>query len=282
MCVNKKHKSSVFSTLFSSPDTLRELYSAIKDIDIPENAIIDINTLSEALFMGQVNDVSFTIDDRIVVLVEHQSTINNNVPTRLLMYIGRVYEKIIDREKLYKKNLLKIPTPEFIVLYNGKNEYPDYKELRISDAFKEKIDFVSLELMVKIYNINHGRNTDILEKSKNLNEYSFFIDKIREYNKKSSLEESVKHAVKYCIEHDKLKKYLLEHGSEIINMLFEEISIEEIVAVRSEEAREEGWNEGRNEEKHNIARNALTEGYSVESIQKITGLDLITIENLKN
>jgi len=105
MCVNKKHKSSVFSTLFSSPDTLRELYSAIKDVDVPENAIIDINTLSDALFMGQINDVSFTIDNRIVILVEHQSTINNNVPTRLLMYIGRVYEKIIDREKLYQKNI---------------------------------------------------------------------------------------------------------------------------------------------------------------------------------
>ena len=198
MCVNKKHKSSVFSTLFNSPDTLKELYSAIKDIDIPDNAIIDINTLS--------------------------------------------------------------------------------------DAFIEKGDLISLELIVKIYNINQGRNPEILEKSKNLNEYSFFIDKIREYNKKLSLEESVKEAVKYCIEHDILRQYLQNHGSEIINMLFEEISIEEIVAVRSEEAREEGREyglaEGLKTRNIEIARNLLTKGSTHEFIQEITGLSTEEIEKL--
>ena len=69
--VNKKHKSSVFSTLFGTPDVLRELYSAIEDVEIPPDAIIDINTLSEVLYMQQINDLSFTIDDRIVVLIEH-------------------------------------------------------------------------------------------------------------------------------------------------------------------------------------------------------------------
>ena len=99
--INRKHKSSMFSTLFSTPEVLRELYSAIEGIDVSPDAIVDINTLSNVLFMKQINDVSFTIDDRLVVLVEHQSTICENVPLRLLMYIGRVYEKIIDREKLY-------------------------------------------------------------------------------------------------------------------------------------------------------------------------------------
>ena len=109
----------MFSKLFSSPEILRELYSAIEGIDVPSDAIIDINTLSDVLFMGQINDVSFTIDEKIVILIEHQSTINNNVPIRLLLYIARVYEKIINRKKLYKTKLEKIPAPEFIVLYNG-------------------------------------------------------------------------------------------------------------------------------------------------------------------
>ncbi|MCL2212135.1 MAG: Rpn family recombination-promoting nuclease/putative transposase [Treponema sp.] len=116
--VKRNHKNSVFSVLFGTPDVLRELYSAIEGIEIPKDAIVDINTLSEALFMRQINDLSFTIDNRIVVLIEHQSTVNENVPLRLLMYIARVYEKIIDRDKLYQRKLEKIPTPEFIVLYN--------------------------------------------------------------------------------------------------------------------------------------------------------------------
>jgi hypothetical protein len=99
MNVNRKHKNSLFSALFSNPDALRELYSAIEGIDIPQDAIININTLSDALFMGQINDVSFTINNRIVVLIEHQSSINDNIPVRLLMYIGRVYEKILEKKR---------------------------------------------------------------------------------------------------------------------------------------------------------------------------------------
>ncbi len=135
--VNRNHKNSVFSSLFSDPEVLRELYSAIEGIPIPADMPIDINTLSNVLFMKQINDISFLIDKRLVVLIEHQSTINENLPLRLLEYIGRVYEKIIEIEKKYQKLLVKIPRPEFIVLYNGTDEYPDYKELKLSDAFMD-------------------------------------------------------------------------------------------------------------------------------------------------
>jgi hypothetical protein len=99
--VNKEYKDSLFSRLFSNPVVLRELYSAIAGIDLPPDISIDINTLSDVLIRGQINDISFTIGDRLVVLIEHQSTINNNMPLRLLMYITNVYERIIDRRKTY-------------------------------------------------------------------------------------------------------------------------------------------------------------------------------------
>jgi len=285
--INRKHKSSVFSTLFGNPETLREVYSAIEGVDIPSDAIIDINTLSDVLYMQQINDLSFTIDDKIVVLIEHQSTICENVPVRLLMYIARVYEKILDREKLYQKKLVKIPTPEFIVLYNGSNPYPDHNELRLSTAFKKpeslklfESGFFPLELIVQVYNINHGRNPQILAKSKTLDSYSIFMGKIKEFNKKLTLEESIKSAIQYCIENDILRQFLKDHGTEVFNMLTEEPSVEEIVAVRCKEAwedgREEGWAEGKLE----IARNLLAEGSTLEFVQKITGLNLETIQSL--
>jgi hypothetical protein len=247
MHVNKKHKSSVFSKLFSDHDILRELYSAIENVDLPPDVSIRINTLSEALYMAHINDVSFTIDDRLVILIEHQSTINENLPVRLLLYIGRIYEKILDFRKKYQKKLEKIPRPGFIVLYNGKTSYPDYKELKLSDAFKDVKGLkectsgfpLPLELVVQVYNINHGRNPQILEKCKTLSGYSFFMEKIREFNKNLPLDESVKAAVKYCIEADVLKQFLKQHGSEVINMLFEELTIEEIIDLRVEEEVEE-------------------------------------------
>jgi hypothetical protein len=137
MCnVNRNHKNSVFSSLFSDPDVLRELYSAIEGVTIPPDTPVDINTLTDILYKERINDLSFTIDNRLVVLIEHQSTINNNIPLRLLMYVARIYEKIVNRKKLYQAKLEKIPSPEFIVLYNGKYKYPDYTELKLSNAFR--------------------------------------------------------------------------------------------------------------------------------------------------
>jgi len=259
------------------------LYSAIEGIDIPKDAIVDINTLSDVLFMKQINDLSFTINDRIVVLIEHQSTINENVPLRLLMYIARVYEKIIDRDKLYQRKLEKIPTPEFIVLYNGKDECPDYQELRLSNAFKDIAGLkqscgieLPLELVVQVYNINHGRNLEIQKKCETLESYSFFISKIKELSEYLPLDEAVKSAVKYCIEHDILREFLREHASEVINMLCDELTTEEIAEIRAREAREEGRVEGI----FAVARNLLGKNSTPEFVSEITGLSLEEIANI--
>ena len=248
--VNRNHKNSVFSSLFSTPDVLRELYSAIEGIPIPPDIPIDINTLSNVLFMKQINDVSFLIDNRLVMLIEHQSTINENLPYRLLEYVTHIYERITNREKKYQKNLVKIPRPEFIVLYNGVESYPDYAELKLSDAFmdieglKLTIDKPPLELVVQVYNINHGHNPEILKKCESLYGYSFFINKIREYQTQGlTLEELITPVIEYCIKNNILKDYLEAHASEVINMIFGEYDREMDIAVNRREAREEGREE---------------------------------------
>jgi predicted transposase/invertase (TIGR01784 family) len=281
--VNREYKNSVFSLLFSNPDVLRELYSAIEGIELPPNIPIDINTLSDVLIREQINDISFTIDNRLVVLIEHQSTINNNMPLRLLMYIARIYEKIIDRKKTYQKRLEGIPCPEFIVLYNGDDPYPDHKELRLSEAFKTAEDLkrknkeLPLEIVAQIYNINHGHNEEILKKCEVLNDYSFFIYNIRSYQKKDfSLEEAVESAIKYCIDNNKLRGFLRTHSSEVRNMLITEYNRDEEMEVVREEALEEGLERGL----MTTARNALAKGLTLEFVQEITGLDREVIEGL--
>jgi hypothetical protein len=245
--VNRNHKDSVFSFLFSNPDVLRELYSAIEGITLPPDIPVNINTLTDILFKDRINDVSFTIDNRLVVLIEHQSTINNNIPLRLLIYIAKIYEKTVDSKKLYQTKLEKIPFPEFIVLYNGDKRYPDYKELKLSGAFKGIEDFnlpdtvkIPLELTVQVYNINKGHNSEIMKKCRTLDSYSIFVDKIREYeNANNSLATAVKLAIKYCTENNILKKFLEEHSSEVINMLLTEWNWDDALEVAHEEGRDE-------------------------------------------
>jgi len=278
--VKRNHKASVFNSLFSDPDILRELYSAIEDITIPPDIPVVINTLSGVLYPTQENDVSFLIDNRLVVLIEHQSTISENMPLRLLEYVEHIYEKTVDQEKKYQKNMIKIPRPEFIVLYNGLDEYPEYSELKLSDMFMDVeglkqtgIEKIPLELIVQVYNINHGHNPKILKKCKTLYNYSFFIDKIREYLKeKKSLEEAVNLAVEYCKKKNILKEYLQEHCSEVYNMIFGEYDREMDITVNRREAWEDGRVEGREEGKLLIAKNLLNKGSTPEFVYEVTGL----------
>jgi hypothetical protein len=286
--VNKEYKDSLFSRLFSNPDVLRELYSAIAGVELPPDISININTLSDVLIREQINDISFTVGDRLVVLIEHQSTINNNMPLRLLMYISSVFEKIINRRKTYWTKLEKIPRPEFIVLYNGTASYPDHKELRLSSAFMDaeglKLNAeLPLELVVQVYNINWGHNTGILKKCEVLDNYSFLIGKIREYQKEGlSLEKALRSAVKYCIEHNKLKDFLEKHSSEVHNMLLTEYDPKEEMEALREEAWEYGLEEGLEKGIMTVARNALAKGSTPEFVHEITGLNMEVIEAMSN
>jgi len=288
MGANDKHKNSMFSLLFSDPDTLRELYSAIEGVELPADVPIDVNTLSNALFMGQINDVSFTVGGRLIVLIEHQSTINQNMPLRLLMYAARLYEKIIDRMKLYQTGLEKIPEPVFIVLYNGKAPYPERATLKLSDAFKDASGLrvktpggtsPALELTVQVYNINQGCNAAMLEKCEALGGYSVFVSKVWEYRQTMTLEDAMKAAIRYCIENGILKLFLETHSSEVQNMLITEWNLEEaqqawLAQGRDEgrsEGRTEGRNEGRNEGKEQARKemlNFIAKGYTLEDIQR--------------
>ena len=150
---NREYKDSVFTRLFSNTENLIELYNAIEGTNYGEDTEIEINTLEDVLFMDRINDISFTINGKFVILVEHQTTVNQNMPLRFLMYVARLYEKITDNRSVYKEKLIKIPTPEFIVLYNGKDDIPEEQIMKLSDAFIEKDD-IKLELKVKVININ--------------------------------------------------------------------------------------------------------------------------------
>ena len=124
---NKRFKDLVFTLLFQNKKKLLELYNAIEGTNYSEDTKIEINTLEKVLYMDRENDISFLLDGKLIVLVEHQSSVNQNMPLRFLLYIARVYEKLIDSKSVYKEAQIKIPTPEFIVLYNGGKNYPKEK-----------------------------------------------------------------------------------------------------------------------------------------------------------
>jgi hypothetical protein len=240
MDTNRQYKSSVFALFFDDAEKLIELYNAIENTDYAKDTPIEINTLKDALFLDRLNDISFLLDGKLIVLIEHQSTPNENMPLRLLLYIGRVYEKILGGKNIYRQKLITIPRPDFIVLYNGDREFPDKSVLRLSDAFEDADIPNLLDLTVNVYNVNHGRNPDILRKSGSLSDYAVFIARVKT-NKAAGmlLEAAIEDAINYCMENGIMKEFLEKHGSEVQNMLFTEFDIDDAKLIWQEEARED-------------------------------------------
>jgi len=275
MTVNKKYKDSVFRSIFNNEINLLELYNAIMGTNYKDWSIIEINTLTDVLFAAVKNDISFSVFKKTVVLIEHQSTINENMPLRMLSYIADIYEKMTD-ERIYRHSLIKIPEPEFIVLYNGAAPFPKEKYLKLSDAF-EKIgnsSSISLDLIVRVININKGINPELLYRSKTLDGYATFVAKVREYEKEYPLEEAVRLAVKYCMENGILVDYFKQNSSEVVNM-FSEYNVDIAMKVAREEAMEKGWEEGMEkgiekgmEKAKNYVLELLAQGLSQEEIKK--------------
>jgi hypothetical protein len=198
MGANTKYKDSVFSFLFSDPDLLRELYCALEGVDLPPDTPITINTLRDVLFKDRINGVSFEIGGKLVVLIERQSTINPNMALRLLLYIARVYEKVVGDKNVYASSPIPLPRPEFFVLYNGVSPYPDEETLKLFESFERASSLglpgketPSLELVARVININPGR---------------------------------------YCRDHDILKGFLEANASEVMNMLMTEWNWDDALA----------------------------------------------------
>jgi hypothetical protein len=283
MSVNRKYKDSLFTDYFSDKKRLIEAYNAISGSDYPDTAEIEFNTLENVLYGNLQNDISFTIEGKIVVLIEYQSTINENMPLRMLLYISRVYEKIMDRSTLYRRRRAPVPRPEFIVIYNGEEDYPDKTPLRLSDAYLADGE-PALDLVVNVFNIAGGHNRELLARSKALSDYATFVKIVRGYEAQGlPREEAIEKAVYNCARDGIMNTYLEVRGSEVMNMLITEFDVDEYYKVGREEGFEEGLENGREEGAGIIrehARRMKADGVDVALIRKYTDLPAEEIEEL--
>ncbi|MCH5249721.1 MAG: hypothetical protein J1E98_07300 [Lachnospiraceae bacterium] len=160
--IQRKYKDTLFSMLFSEKKNLLSLYNALNKTTYTNVDDLEITTLENALYMNYKNDISFVFDFELM-LYEHQSTINPNMPLRDLFYVSTVLKGRVKDENLYGQALIKIPAPRFVVLYNGTEEQPERQILRLSDSYEKKQGTPELELTVVVYNINWGHNKELLE-----------------------------------------------------------------------------------------------------------------------
>ncbi len=278
---NRKYKDSVFRMLFHDKKELLKLYNALNGTDYQDPEQLMVTTLENAIYMPIKNDVSFLLDARLM-LYEHQSTWNPNIPLRDLFYISRLLEKTVLERSLYSSRQVKIPAPHFVVFYNGAEDVPEDTVLKLSDAFAASPGQMDgeepeLELKVRFLNINKGYNQELMERCRTLREYSEFVARIRSYaGGSAAIEEAVERAVTECIEEGILADFLRSQRAEVIAMsIFEYNEEEELKKLRQAEfqiGKEEGIQEG--------IKKGRTEG-KAEAVVLLLGLKGTVPEKLK-
>ena len=247
--INRKYKDSVFRMLFNEKDKLIELYNAIFDTDYTEDDRVDITTIEDVIFKTMKNDISFVMDGKFVLLVEHQSSINNNMCLRDLLYADELIRRMIDPKDLYKEAPVKIPNPKFVVLYNGERYMPPFDEQQLSDNFLKEEPEYSLQLKLDVYNINIDAGSELLEKSPTLRQYSMFVEKVREYSKEKETltERDMVEIMENCIKDGILPEFLRKYGREAVGMMFRELTQEEAREISRQDGYDLGIEQGRSE-----------------------------------
>ena len=275
--VNRTYKSTLFIMLFQDKNNLLELYNAVSGKHYTDPEILEINTLENAIYMTVKNDVSFLIDGHLS-LYEHQSTYNPNLPLRFLIYISKLYSRMTRNENLYGTKMIRIPPPEFLIFYNGKEELPDRTSLNLSDMYyKTEDSHTGLELTAVMLNISGKHNRKLKEACRTLREYAIYTDKVREYAEEMELADAVDLAIRKCIAEGVLKDFLEKHRAEAKEMSIFEYDQEK--HMRQE--REDAWVDGAEEARLSMIKKMLKNGMSKEDVSHIAEATEEEIEKVK-
>lgn len=313
--IKRKTKDSLFTNFFSQKENTIQLYKVLH----PEDTTATINdvqiiTIENVIVNDIYNDLGFMLRGKLFILVEAQSTWNDNMAIRSLMYLCETYKRYLKQNgyDLLSPSRLKIPEPELYVIYTGtrknKPEYMCISENFISNSKK------FLELKVKM--IYNGEKNDVVY------QYISFC-KILDEQRKKFLNEphaAILETLRLCKDNKIMEDYITTHENEVYesvsDMLYrihvEHLKKEAEEKVRAKamakglaegraeglaegraeglaEGRAEGLAEGRTEgliegsQKKAVetALNFLKMGLSAEQVAQGTGLSISEVMSLK-
>ena len=179
------------------------------------------------------------------------------MPVRGFIYFAQQYDGLIASrdDNIYGKKLIKLPTPQFIVFYNGAEEMDDEVTLYMSDSYADGRGSGCIECTCRVLNINRGHNSAILNKCRKLWEYSEFVSEIRAWTDKGyNIKAAVLNSMDYCIENDILKDFLIKEKAEVLHMLLTEYDEKKHMRLEREYGIERGIEMGIEQERANTER----------------------------
>ena len=263
---NREYKSDVFSMLMGDKNNALSVYNILNGTNLTNPDEVEIQTLDKGVSLTVRNDAAFVVDASLSVY-EHQSTVCPNMPVRNLVYYTTIVSEYLKKKNIFGRKLVKIPVPKFVVFYNGDEDQPSEYEMKLSDAFEKKVENPELELVCKVYNINFGKNKDILDRCPILREYMTFVDYVRFYHKEQNFEDlciAINRAIDRCINEGVLKDFLQKNRAEVIKVTQLDYTFDRQVMLEREDAREE--------ERELVALKMIRANKPVEEIVEFTNL----------
>ena len=295
---NRSHKDSLFVDYFSKDRDWKQhflsLYNALHGTNLQvETTSLERVNLEQVLYKSYYNDIAVLVDGQFILMIEHQSTVNPNMPLRLLEYIARIYGNTVDSRAKFSRHLVPLARPEFIVFYTGNQKLPPESYLYLSDSFPNQPPNadLTLELKVKVCTIRSEHPSPVVHSCPDLEQYVQFLELVEEA-RAADRTEPLKWAIQEAVHRNILRDYLERKGGEILSILMTEYDYATDMAVQKEEAYEDGLFAGREEgisiglergayqSKLEMARSLLDYGDAPEKVALCTGLPLELVQQL--
>ena len=210
----RKIKDSIFTNLFQDKKYLIRLYKTLhpEDSDVTEDDIKDV-TLKHVLVDADYNDLGFTVDGRLVVMVESQSTWTLNIIIRALMYLIQTYHDFFKRTKqnLYGSKKVDMPKPELYLIFTGERPKnpPD-----IISLSKDFFDGGKIAIDAKVKVLYQEDESNII------GQYIIFCKVYNEQRKKhGQTKKAVTETIRICKDRNVLKEYFESKEQEVVDIM---------------------------------------------------------------
>ena len=236
--VNRNAKDSVFVDLFEHPEYLLQLYRVFHPEDtVTREEDLTIITLESLFLKERYNDLGFLAGNRLMILVEAQSSWSVNILVRFLLYVADTYNRYIEKNDLdlYTSRKVQLPVPELYLIYTGdRKNCPEALSLS-KEIFGMKNLDASVEVRAKV--LHDSKQGDIL------NQYvSFtriFDEQVRKLGRTRA---AVEKTLRICRERDVLADYLAKE--EVAAIMFTFVDKEKQLARYIKEEREDAHSKG--------------------------------------
>lgn len=265
----REFRSNSFSLLLKQQKYALEVYNCLNGSDYKNPEDVEILDVDGGVSLTVRHDAAFIIDSNLSIY-EHQSTINPNMPLRILIYVSKLFKSIARSGDIFDEKLVKLPFPQFVVFYNGDDKWGEDFELKLSDAYKHKGEAPWLELKCWVININPGHNEELVGGCGALNGYMTYVSKVKEYRKEIGVEAAVNKAVEECIKENVLGGFFKMYKDLIIN----DDLIDGTYETRL--ARKEWY------VRRDIAENMLRAKKDYKEISEMTRLSIEEIKNIES